>query len=80
MININLLFLPTYSPNLNLIERVWKFIRKKCLNCVYFKNFDLFSEAISECMSKFGTEHRGELETLLTWNFQTLSRPEREAA
>jgi transposase len=80
MLNINLLFLPPYSPNLNLIERVWKFIRKTCLNCVYFKNFDLFSSAISGCIAKFGTEYREELETLLTWNFQTLAKPEGAAA
>jgi transposase len=80
MQNITLLFLPPYSPNLNLIERVWKFIRKRCLNCVYFKNFDLFSNAISGCIAKFGTEYRGELETLLAWNFQTLDKPGEVAA
>ena len=31
-LGITLLFLPGYSPNLNLIERLWKFIKKKCLN------------------------------------------------
>ena len=80
MLSIELLFLPPYSPNLNLIERVWKFMRKKCLNCVYFKTFDLFSTAISQCISKFGTEYREELETLLAWNFQTLAKPEGVAA
>lgn len=80
MQNITLLFLPPYSPNLNLIERVWKFIRKKCLNCVYFKNFDLFSKAILKCIAKFGTEYRGELESLLTWNFQTLAKSGEVAA
>ncbi len=30
-LNIELLFLPSYSPNLNLIERLWKFIKKKVL-------------------------------------------------
>lgn len=30
-LNIELLYLPTYSPNLNLIERLWKFVKKKCL-------------------------------------------------
>jgi len=77
---VELLFLPPYSPNLNLIERVWKFIRKKCLNCVYFKDFKKFSAAISDCIGKFGGEYRAELQTLLTWNFQTLTKPERSAA
>lgn len=30
-LDIELLFLPPYSPNLNLIERLWKFVRKTCL-------------------------------------------------
>lgn len=30
-LNIRLLFLPSYSPNWNLIERLWKFVRKKVL-------------------------------------------------
>jgi len=34
-LNIELLFLPTYSPNLNLIERLWKFVKKKCLYSIY---------------------------------------------
>lgn len=79
MHNITLLYLPPYSPNLNLIERAWKFIRKKSLNCIYYKNFDVFSKAISECIDRFGTEYKEELETLLAWNFQTLKKP-REAA
>jgi len=33
---IELHFLPPYSPNLNLIERLWKFIKKKCLYCKYY--------------------------------------------
>ena len=30
-LGIELLYLPTYSPNLNLIERFWKFVKKQCL-------------------------------------------------
>jgi len=45
-LNIELLFLPTYSPNLNLIERLWKFVRKECLNARYYKDFDGFVGAI----------------------------------
>lgn len=70
-LNIQLIYLPPYSPNLNLIERVWKFIRKKSLNCRYYENFDLFKSAIQECISKFDSEHKEELATLLTWSFQT---------
>ena len=33
-LNIELLYLPAYSPNLNLIERFWKFVKKNCLNSI----------------------------------------------
>ena len=79
MMQIELLYLPAYSPNLNLIERVWKFVRKKCLNCIYHENFERFSEAIMGCISKFGTEYKEELKTLLVWNFQTLPLEEKAA-
>jgi transposase len=79
MLQIELLYLPPYSPNLNLIERVWKFLRKKCLNCIYHENFDTFSKAIVECIQKFGTEYREELKTLLQWNFQTFKSREEAA-
>ncbi len=46
MFNIELLYLPPYSPNLNLIERAWKFVKKKALNNRSFANFQLFQEAI----------------------------------
>src|SRR4029453_1491299 len=30
LLHIALLYLPSYSPNLNLIERLWKFVKKPC--------------------------------------------------
>jgi transposase len=65
--------LPAFSPNLNLIERVWKFIRKKSLNCKYYETFDEFKLAIMDCIGKFSGEYTTELESLLTWKFQTFS-------
>jgi len=38
-LNIHLLFLPTYSPNLNLIERLWKFVKKEVLYSKCYPNF-----------------------------------------
>ncbi len=48
-LGIHLLFLPPYSPNLNLIERLWKFTKKKCLYNQYYESFDRFKEAIDDC-------------------------------
>ena len=74
MLNIELLFLPPYSPNLNLIERVWKFLRKKCLNAKYYPVFSEFVEGIKSCIQKFEGVFREELHSLLSWNFQTLPK------
>jgi transposase len=70
-LNIQLEYLPSYSPNLNLIERYWKFVKKKCLYSRFFENADDFRQAISSCIDQSGTVHQKELKTLLTWNFQT---------
>jgi transposase len=45
-LNIHLVFLPAYSPNLNIIERLWKLIREKTLNGKYYPNAELFHKAI----------------------------------
>ena len=42
---IQLIYLPPYSPNLNLIERYWKFFKKKVLNIRYYESFDEFKQA-----------------------------------
>jgi transposase len=68
---INLEFLPTYSPNLNLIERFWKFVKKECLYCKYYENFSYFKNAINAFISEAPDKYKSKLETLLTWNFQT---------
>ena len=49
-LNIELLFLPSYSPNLNLIERFWKFVKKQCLYSKYYPTFSDFKEAILNCV------------------------------
>ncbi len=41
---IQWVFLPSYSPNLNLIERLWTFMKKKVLYNKYYETFDTFKE------------------------------------
>jgi len=53
-LNIELCFLPSYSPNLNLIERVWKFVKKNCLYSKYYEEFPAFKAAIS-CWKTFSS-------------------------
>ena len=69
-LKINLIYLPPYSPNLNLIERLWKFLRKKCLVNKYHMNFKEFSESILECLSKTTTEYKKDLESWLSHKFE----------
>lgn len=73
-LNIELLYLPSYSPNLNLIERLWKFIKKKCLWSKYYSDFHHFKHSITGCLTQTGTTFRNELKSLLTLNFQTFKK------
>jgi transposase len=43
---IKLIFIPPYSPNLNLIERLWKILRKKKINTTYYEKLKDFRENI----------------------------------
>lgn len=72
-LGIELLFLPSYSPNLNLIERLWKFIKKDCLYARHFASFADFRGTIENCLSQLGTTHKAKLATLMTLNFQTFN-------
>lgn len=69
-LEIELLWLPSYSPNLNLIERLWKLTKKECLNSKYYNNFALFSGAISTFLATMCSTHKKQLDSLLTLKFQ----------
>jgi transposase len=73
-LNIELCFLPSYSPNLNLIERLWKFVKKKCLYSKYYADFPAFKEAITNCLRNTHTTYKADLDTLLTLKFQTFQK------
>jgi transposase len=69
-LGITLLFLPSYSPNLNLIERLWKFIKRRALYGRYHPNFAAFQAAIQETIAELPNRHAEPLKTLMTLNFQ----------
>jgi transposase len=70
-LKIELLYLPSYSPNLNLIERLWKWVKKDCLNCKYYEHFDEFKDAINRSLMKVSQiENKKEFDTLLALKFQ----------
>ena len=73
-LNIELMFLPSYSPNFNLIERLWKFVKKQCLYSKYYPEFLSFKKAIIECLEKTHSSHKQALDSLLTLEFQTFQK------
>jgi transposase len=70
-LGIQIIFLPPYSPNLNLIERLWKFVKKKTLYNQYYAHYKQFHEAISNCLKQTGNTYKQDLDTLLVANFQS---------
>jgi transposase len=71
-LRIRLLFLPPYSPNLNLIERFWKFLRKQVLRNTYYATFAEFRAAIQRLLTNLET-YAEELTTLMTEKFHLFS-------
>jgi transposase len=70
----HLVFLPAYSPNLNLIERLWKFLRKKALNR-WHKTFEAMQEAVAEVLDHLERYHC-ELDSLMSEEFHILKDKE----
>jgi len=71
---IELCFLPAYSPNLNLIERLWKFVKKQCLYSKYYPDFASFKAAITYCLDETSTVHQATLSSLLSLRFQLFQK------
>jgi transposase len=72
-LKIQIIFLPPYSPNLNLIERLWKFVKKKTLYNQYYAFYEQFHKAISKCLEQTGTTYKQDLDTLLVAKFQSFN-------
>ena len=69
-LGITLSFLPSYSPNLNLIERLWKFTKRRALYGRYHATFGEFRAAIQEALDGIPTIHAEQLASLMTLKFQ----------
>lgn len=68
---VELLYLPSYSPNLNLIERLWRFLRSHVMT-TYYASFDQFIAAIAQILDHL-TDYAQELATLMTEKFEILA-------
>jgi len=69
-LGIQLLYLPSYSPNLNLIERVWRFVKKESLGATYHENYESFTASIERCLESLETVYKRDMDSLLSHKFQ----------
>ncbi len=67
-LNIDLIYLPPYSPNLNLIERLWKYFKKKIMKNTYYENYERFEEAVVQFFKSFQS-NLSDMKTLLNFKF-----------
>lgn len=73
-LRIELLYLPTYSPNLNLIERFWKFLKRKVARNRYHATFAEFRAAVQKVLNNL-SDYKTELASLMTERFQLFTTP-----
>ena len=65
---IELMFLPPYSPNLNIIERLWRLLKKEVLYNRYIEKFSDFRKVILEFFENI-KDYSSQLESLMTLKF-----------
>ena len=70
-LNIQLKYVPPYSPNLNLIERLWRFFREKVLSLQSYESLDIFSKTCSNFFRGI-RKYKDELKTVMNDKFQIL--------
>ncbi len=70
-LGIELHYLPPYSPNLNLIERLWLYFQKNVLYNCYYPTFDKFEAACKGFFKAF-KKHRPAVRQLMTENFEVI--------
>lgn len=68
---VEFIFLPAYSPNLNLAERLWRFMRKEIIDSMYYDCYAKFRQRIIDFLAN-AKIYKPELRSLLTLNFKTV--------
>lgn len=66
---LQLEFLPAYAPNLNLIERFWRFVKEKLVKNTYYEKYKTFRAKVFQFLNHID-EHSDELKTLMVEKFQ----------
>ena len=63
-LNIDLVYIPPYSPNLNLIERLWKFVKNE-LRTKYYEDFTLFCRQIDDIIASTSADNKEKIARLI---------------
>lgn len=66
--DVYLFFLPTYSPHLNPIEILWRFIKYRWLQKIHYSSWSRLTKAIFAIIRSFGQEYRIKFDNLLSKN------------
>ena len=69
---IKIEFLPTYAPNLNLIERLWRFVKDKLVRNEYYKEYKKFRAKVFQLLNNLH-EYRKELKPLMIEKFEIVN-------
>lgn len=73
-LNIRLIYLPAYSPNLNLIERLWRHVKHQVLYSRYYDSFPKFKSAITDCINSIQSYEKESLGNLFSLKFQIIEK------
>jgi transposase len=73
-LKIELIYLPAYSPNLNLIERLWRHVKQQVLYSRYYDSFPKFKTAIMDCINASQLSEKKALRSLFSLNFQIIEK------
>ena len=63
-LGIDLVYIPPYSPNLNLIERLWKLVKGE-LRCRYYDDFKLFRATIDGIINGMDNRYKQQIDNLI---------------
>jgi transposase len=73
-LKIELIYLPSYSPNLNLIERLWRHVKQQALYSRYYDSFPKFKTAITDCINASQSPEKKSLRSLFSLKFQIIEK------
>jgi len=65
LLGIELIYIPAYSPNLNLIERLWKWVKSE-LRTKYYDNFGFFKQTIDSIIVSTDKNSKNHIDSLIT--------------